>query len=136
MCFAWALMDISYYSIGLFTPDILSALHLNSSGNFITDTKSIVENTIFLNAFVALGAFISIFVIDKVPRIGLQKIGFLGTIFLPQFQHLFGIHITMFVLSFTLLLGYLFTTLLKGYPLSVDIPIRDVSEKSALINEY
>ena len=206
LCLSWALMDISYYSVGLFTPDILSALHLATSGNFITDTKKIVENTIFLNVFVALGAFISIFVIDKVPRVGLQKMGFLGaflglfmisasyylkitpiypvifagfltynvfvnmgpgattyllpaeiypsrirgtghglasgiaklgafigTIFLPQFQHLFGIHITMFVLSFTLLLGYFFTTLLKDYPLSTDIATL-ISDDSVLIN--
>lgn len=208
LCCSWALMDISYYSIGLFTPDILSAMHLGSTGNFITDTKTIVENTIFLNSFVALGAFISIFVIDKVPRIGLQKMGFLGaflglfllsmsyylkitpisiifsgflmynlfvnmgpgattyllpaeiypvrirgtghglasgvakfgaflgTIFLPQFQQIFGIHITLFFLSFTLLLGYLLTNLLKGYPLAADIPTADLSEEVTLINEF
>lgn len=209
LCLSWALMDISYYGIGLFTPDILSAMHLSTSGNFVTDTKTIVVNTIFLNAFVAVGAFISIFVIDRVPRVGLQKIGFLGaflglfllsmssylkgvpiypvilagfltynvfinmgpgattyllpaeiypsmirgtghglasgvakagaflgTIFLPQIQHVFGIQRTMFVLSFTLLLGYLFTSLLKEYPLTVDVPITDLSEETALIKEY
>ncbi|OGT39913.1 MAG: general substrate transporter [Gammaproteobacteria bacterium RIFCSPHIGHO2_12_FULL_36_30] len=196
LCLSWALMDISYYSVGLFTPDILGALHLATTGNFVTDTKTIVENTIFLNIFVALGAFISIFVIDKVSRVGLQKMGFagaflglfllsssyylkiesvypiillgfltynvfvnmgpgtttyllpaeiypsrirgtghglasgiakfgafIGTIFLPSFQHHFGIHITMFVLSFTLLLGYFFTTLLKDYPVLIDVPV-------------
>ena len=193
LCLSWAVMDISYYSVGLFTPDILNALHMGTNGNFVTNTKMIVENTIFLNAFVALGAFISIFVIDKVPRVGLQKMGFfgaflglflialsyyfnagpiypiifagfltynvfvnmgpgtttyllpaeiypssirgtghglasgvaklgafMGTIFLPQFQHCFGIHITMFALSFTLLLGYFLTTMLKNYPVSID----------------
>lgn len=75
---SWALMDISYYSVGLFTPDILNAFHFGLSGSFISDTKTVVENTVFLNAFVALGAFISIFVIDKMPRLRLQKIGFLG----------------------------------------------------------
>lgn len=209
LCLSWALMDISYYGIGLFTPDILGAMHLSTSGNFVTDTKTIVINTIFLNTFVAVGAFISIFVIDRVPRVGLQKIGFLGaflglfllsmtsylknvpiyplilagfltynvfinmgpgattyllpaeiyppmirgtghglasgvakagaflgTIFLPQIQHLFGIQHTMFALSFTLLLGYLFTSLLKEYPLTVDVPVTDLSEEPALIKEY
>ncbi|MCX7122029.1 MAG: MFS transporter [Gammaproteobacteria bacterium] len=199
---SWALMDISYYSVGLFTPDILAAMHLATSGNFITDTKMIVENTIFLNAFVAIGAFLAIFVIDKVPRVGLQKMGFLGaflglfiisissylkitpiypvifsgflmynlfinmgpgattyllpaeiypsavrgtghglasgvakmgaflgTILLPEFQHGFGIHVTLFVLSFTLLAGYLLTHLLKNYP--VDIETLEISEDSA-----
>lgn len=189
LCLSWALMDISYYSVGLFTPDILSAMHFATSGNFITDTKKIVENTIFLNSFVAAGAFLSIFMIDKISRVQLQKIGFLGaflglfilscsyylkitpiypiifscfltynvfinmgpgattyllpaeiypvairgtghglasgvaklgaflgTIFLPLFQNTFGIHFTLLALSFTLLLGYLLTTLLKQYP--------------------
>jgi len=78
LCLSWALMDVSYYSVGLFTPDILSAMHLNANVNFITDTKMIVKNTVFLNSFVALGAFLSIFVIDKVSRVGLQKCGFFG----------------------------------------------------------
>src|SRR3989338_6925933 len=190
LCLSWALMDISYYSIGLFTPDILSAMHLATNGDFVTDTKTIVLNTLFVNAFVALGAFIYIFVIDRVSRLSLQKFGFLGsflglfvlalsnyfhftsiysvifscfliynifvnlgpgattyllpaeiyptqvratghglasgvaklgafvgTIFLPEFQMYFGIHVTMFILSLTLLLGYLFTLLLKQYPL-------------------
>src|SRR3989338_2025150 len=76
LCLSWALMDISYYSIGLFTPDILSAMHLATNGDFVTDTKTIVLNTLFVNIFVALGAFISIFVIDKVSRVLLQKIVF------------------------------------------------------------
>ena len=52
-------MDVSYYSVGLFTPEILNAMHLATTGDFISETKKIVENTIFLNSFVALGAFIS-----------------------------------------------------------------------------
>src|SRR3990167_7962416 len=37
LCLSWALMDMSYYSVGLFTPDILGALHLATTGNFVTD---------------------------------------------------------------------------------------------------
>lgn len=208
LCLSWALMDISYYSVGLFTPDILNAMHLASSGNFVTDTKKIVENTIFLNAFVAIGAFISIFIIDKISRIKLQKMGFLcaffglfilsfsyqfkvtplypiifscfltynvfinmgpgtttyllpaeiypsmirgaghglasgiaklgaflGTIFLPSFQEIFGIHLTLFVLSFTLLLGYFFTSLLKNYPLLNDELRNTELESAAFLEE-
>lgn len=208
LCLSWALMDVSYYSVALFTPDILSAMHLATSGNFITDTKKIVENTIFLNAFVALGAFLSIFIIDKVPRVALQKMGFfgafiglfvlsmsyylhmtptypmiffsfltynlfinmgpgattyllpaeiyppcirgtghglasgtakfgafLGTIFLPQFQQLFGIHFTLLILSFSLLIGYVLTTLLKEYSVSKNCTV-DVSTEKRLVNEY
>src|SRR3990167_30110 len=207
LCLSWGLMDISYYSVGLFTPDILTAMHLGSSGNFITDTKMIVENTLFLNSFVALGAFLAIFIIDKVQRVGLQKMGFLGafvglfiisastylkitpiypiifsgflmynlfinmgpgtttyllpaeiypsfirgtghglasgvaklgafigTILLPQFQQFFGIHITLFVLSFTLLGGYLLSHLLKNYP--VDIEHVEIPEDTGLLSEF
>jgi len=188
LCLSWLLMDISYYSIGLFTPDLLSALHLGTTGNFVTDTKTIVESTVFVSSFVALGALLSIFAIDKVSRIHLQKMGFigafvgllilalssqlslippyplifagfltynvfvnmgpgtttyllpveiypthvratghglasgaakfgafLGAIFLPEFQQAYGVHITMLVLSFSLLLGFALTNLLNGY---------------------
>lgn len=196
LCLSWALMDISYYSVGLFTPDILSAMHMATSNNFIHDTKTIVKNTIFLNSFVALGAFISIFVIDKVPRVALQKFGFIGaflglfvlslsvylkiepiypiifacfltynvfinmgpgattyllpaeiypssirgtghglasgvaklgafvgTILLPELQQIVGIHVTLFLLSLTLLIGYALTTLLKTYSLTIDADV-------------
>lgn len=76
--FSWLLMDISYYGIGLFTPDLLSALHFVTSSDFLTNTRSVVKSTLFLNAFVALGALASIFVIDRMPRIRLQKLGFLA----------------------------------------------------------
>lgn len=200
LCLSWALMDVSYYSVGLFTPDILNAMHLATTGNFVTDTKSIVVNTIFLNSFVALGALLSIFVIDRVPRIELQKIGFLGafcglfvlsmsyyfgtvpiypiifscfltynvfvnmgpgattyllpaeiyppvirgtghglasgmakfgafcgTIFLPSLQQAVGIHVTLFILSCTLLLGYFLTQLLKSYPMQDYFDYQDES---------
>ena len=189
---SWALMDVSYYSIGLFTPDILNAMHMATSGNFINDTKTIVKNTIFLNSFVALGALISIFVIDRVSRVSLQKFGFfgaflgllilslsyylkitpiypiifacfltynvfinmgpgtttyllpaeiypssirgtghglasgiaklgafIGAILLPELQETVGIHVTLFLLSLTLLVGYALTALLKSYSLDV-----------------
>lgn len=208
LCLSWALMDISYYSVGLFTPDILSAMHMATSGNFINDTKTIVQNTIFLNAFVALGAFISIFVIDKVPRVALQNCGFIGaflglfvlsaslylkitpiypiifacfltynvfinmgpgattyllpaeiypssirgtghglasgvaklgafigTILLPELQQTVGIHVTLFLLSLTLLIGYALTNLLKTYSLAIDVDIVvDESAESAVLS--
>lgn len=185
LCLSWMLMDISYYSIGLFTPDILSALNIVASKNFITDTKAIVESTIFINSFIAVGAFLAIFLIDQIPRVRLQKLGFfvsflalfvlassfyytkntsieliftcfvlynvflnmgpdattyllpaeiypteikgsghglasgtakfgafIGTICLPAFQKAFGVHITLFLLSLALLLGYFLTKLL------------------------
>lgn len=206
LCLSWALMDISYYSVGLFTPDILNAMHLATSGNFVTDTKTIVKNTIFVNAFIALGALLSVFMIDKISRVRLQKIGFLGaffglfilsisyyfkvtpiypvifscfviynlfvnmgpgtttyllpaeiypsyirgtghglasgsakfgaflgTIFLPWFQQTFGIHVTLFFLSLTLLIGYLLTTLLQVYPSLMNAPAANTEDDPVLV---
>ncbi len=75
---SWLLMDISYYGIGLFTPALLGAFHLAETGDFLTSTLSIVKSTLVVNAFVALGAFLSIFLIDRMPHVRLQKLGFLG----------------------------------------------------------
>lgn len=75
---SWMLMDISYYGIGLFTPALLSAFHLVTAGDFLSSTLGIVKNTLVVNAFVALGALLSIFLIDRMPHVRLQKLGFLG----------------------------------------------------------
>jgi len=72
----WFLMDISYYGIALFTPSILEALHFSTQGNFITSTTKIVEQTMFVNVFIVIGALLSVLYIDKIGRIKLQKIGF------------------------------------------------------------
>lgn len=73
----WLLFDISYYGIGLFTPSILAAMHLSSSGNFMSDTNIIVLATLFVNSFIVFGALIPVFIIDKAGRVPLQKIGFI-----------------------------------------------------------
>jgi putative MFS transporter len=67
---------------------------------------------------------------------GVAKFGaFLGTIFLPLFQQAFGIHTTLFALSFTLLIGYLLTSLLKNYPLAENISEATPSEDLVLMGE-
>ncbi|HJO93846.1 MAG TPA: MFS transporter [Victivallales bacterium] len=93
VCLCWFLMDISYYGIALFTPAILTALHFAQHGDFITATTQIVEKTLFLNVFIVVGALCSIFLIDKIGRIKLQKIGFLAA-----FAALFALGMTsMFI---------------------------------------
>ena len=77
LCLCWFLMDISYYGVGLFTPAILGALHLGDGGSLMSNASTIIESTLFVNAFVAFGAFLSIFAIDRMPRVSLQKSGFL-----------------------------------------------------------
>jgi len=77
LSFSWLLQDVSYYGIGLFTPSILQAMHLSSSSNFLTNINLSVLTTLFVNAFIVLGALIPVFIIDRVGRVPLQKIGFL-----------------------------------------------------------
>ena len=78
---AWFLMDISYYGIGLFTPEILMALNIAPTSNFLAIGNTVVKSTLFVNSFIALGALISIFVIDKLGRKNLQKWGFFFSFF-------------------------------------------------------
>ncbi len=75
---SWFFMDISYYGVGLFTPALLSAFNLASAGDFLTNMLSIVKSTMVVNAFVALGALMSIGVIDRMSHVKLQRLGFCG----------------------------------------------------------
>jgi MFS family permease len=78
---SWFFMDISYYGIGLFTPALLAAFHLTVAVDFVQDTLSLVKSTLLVNSFVALGAFLSIFVIDKMSPLRLQRLGFVFSFF-------------------------------------------------------
>lgn len=99
ICFSmcWFLMDISYYGIALFTPSILNALGLSGSGDLLHSASTLIKSTLYVNIFVMLGAFASIFVIDKIDSVKLQKIGFLFS-----FLGLFIISMSFFVRNNTL----------------------------------
>ncbi len=75
---SWFFMDVSYYGVGLFTPALLSAFHLSTANDFLVDMVSIVKSTMVVTAFVAMGALLSIALIDKIPHVRLQRIGFFG----------------------------------------------------------
>lgn len=75
---SWLLMDISYYGIGLFTPALLGSLGLADQGDFLSNTLSIVKSTLVVNAFVAVGALLSIALIDRMSHVRLQWLGFVG----------------------------------------------------------
>lgn len=77
LCGAWFLMDISSYGIGLFTPSILASLHINSHADLLTDASGMIMSTLVINSFIMLGAFVSIFVINRYPTVNLQKYCFL-----------------------------------------------------------
>ncbi len=67
----WFFMDIAVYGIGMFQPTILKSL------GFKTNLDAIV-GTAILDSFGVLGFILAIMFIDKVGRLKLQVIGFLG----------------------------------------------------------
>ncbi len=67
----WFFMDIAVYGIGIFQPTILRAM------GFKTDIDAIL-GTAILDLFGVIGFIIAILLIDKVGRLKLQIIGFLG----------------------------------------------------------
>ncbi|ASG67440.1 MFS transporter [Francisella halioticida] len=75
-CSIWFLMDIAYYGIGLFTPIILESLHVSASASFLDSAGDLIRSTLYVNIFVVLGAWASIWAIQKMNNILLQKIGF------------------------------------------------------------
>ncbi len=83
MGLCWFLMDISYYGIALFTPELLQSLHLGNA------SKNNLGGVLAVNLFVSLGALCSIFVVNKIRLIRLQKFGFLMSA------------ISLFILSFS-----------------------------------
>lgn len=77
MCLSWFFLDISYYGIGLFAPAVLRAVNLSEHADLLSSANEMLMSTLFINAFVVLGAFCAIFVIAKMNPFKLQKIGFL-----------------------------------------------------------
>ncbi|BDD04362.1 MFS transporter [Aureibacter tunicatorum] len=75
----WFLMDISTYGIGLFTPIILTQLHFNIEHmNFVQEVKKAIVESSFLDLFLIIGFIVNLCFVERVGRMPLQKIGFMG----------------------------------------------------------
>jgi MFS transporter, putative metabolite transport protein len=89
-CLIWFLMDISYYGIGLFIPNILSAMNIESNATIISNPISLILDTLIISSFTAIGAMVSIFFISKHAML-MQKIGLLipavSLLILAVFSH-------------------------------------------------
>ncbi len=77
VCITWFLMDISYYGIGIFTPSLMQSLHFQTQNDFFSHIMFISKETVFANLFIVIGAYCSIYLIERVGRITLQAQGFL-----------------------------------------------------------
>ena len=81
----WFLQDIGTYGIGIFTPTILSATIGNAKGHppqnlaqVIHDDMLAAQGAAFIDALLIVGIIAAILLADKVGRIRLQIVGFIG----------------------------------------------------------
>ena len=74
----WFLQDIATYGIGIFTPTIIATLAFSDAGNLLTQEMASARGAAVVNIFLVLGFAIAVLTIDRVGRIPLQIIGFIG----------------------------------------------------------
>jgi MFS transporter, putative metabolite transport protein len=75
----WTLMDVATYGVGLFTPVILGALHLDAtSANVVVADTSDAEGSALVDVFLLLGFAASLWAVPKFGRVPMQIAGFGG----------------------------------------------------------
>lgn len=74
----WFLQDISTYGIGIFTPAIIGSLAFADESNFMAKEMASATGSAFVDLFLIMGFLIAVLLIDRVGRIRLQMVGFLG----------------------------------------------------------
>ncbi|MFW6307021.1 MAG: MFS transporter [Campylobacterales bacterium] len=82
----WFLQDLGTYGIGIFTPVILAATFAHTGGtagdthvaDVIHSTMQSAKGAAFLDILLIVGIVFAIFLTDKVGRIKLQVVGFIG----------------------------------------------------------
>jgi putative MFS transporter len=75
----WTLMDVATYGVGLFTPVILGALHLDAANaNVVVADTSDAEGSALVDVFLLLGFAASLWAVPKFGRVPMQVAGFGG----------------------------------------------------------
>lgn len=80
----WFLQDLSTYGIGIFTPTILATLighksaHANSIADVIHNQMLAAKGAAFLDVLLIAGIIVAIILVDKLGRMRMQVIGFIG----------------------------------------------------------
>ncbi len=74
----WFLQDIATYGIGIFTPTIIATLAFAEEGNLLTQEMASARGAAVVNVFLVVGFAIAILAINRIGRISLQIIGFIG----------------------------------------------------------
>ena len=74
----WFLQDIATYGIGIFTPTIIGALAFSEESGFLTQEMASARGAAIVNVFLVVGFALAIVLINRVGRIPLQIVGFIG----------------------------------------------------------
>ncbi|MEL6554665.1 MAG: MFS transporter [Cyanobacteria bacterium J06621_11] len=74
----WFLQDIATYGIGIFTPTIIAALAFAENSDFLTQEIASAKGAAIVNLFLVFGFGFAVLLINRVGRIALQTIGFIG----------------------------------------------------------
>mgnify|MGYP001626146312 FL=1 len=72
----WFFMDIGVYGVGISIPYILE--NIGFKGTTIIDKVNSIFGTVILDIFILIGFVFAIFIIEKIGRLKLQEIGFIG----------------------------------------------------------
>ena len=75
----WFLMDIATYGVGLFTPLILSSIHLASSATGPLAAEFVnAQGTAAIDLFLLVGFLVGLWAVPRFGRLHMQVIGFAG----------------------------------------------------------
>lgn len=74
----WFLQDIATYGVGIFTPAIVGMLAFTGEQDFILREINSAKGSAVVDLFLILGFLSAIFLVEKLGRIRLQIIGFVG----------------------------------------------------------
>lgn len=74
----WFLQDIATYGIGIFTPAIIGLLAFAGESDFMVREMGSAKGSAIVDLFLILGFIGAILLVEKLGRIRLQIIGFLG----------------------------------------------------------
>ncbi|MDX2241010.1 MAG: MFS transporter [Leptolyngbyaceae cyanobacterium bins.302] len=74
----WFLQDIATYGVGIFTPTIIGALAFAGEPNFITRELASAKGAAIVDLFLIVGFLVAVLLVERVGRIQLQIMGFLG----------------------------------------------------------
>ncbi|PZV10739.1 MAG: MFS transporter [Leptolyngbya sp.] len=74
----WFLQDIATYGIGIFTPVILATLAYSTEDTLLAKEFAAAQGSAIVDLFLVAGFLLAVLLIDRLGRIQLQIIGFLG----------------------------------------------------------